>query len=101
MIIYNVTINVAWSIHEEWLQWMKGEQIPAMLATGFFTGFRMVRLLQVDELEGPTYAVQYSANSINEYNLFAEHQLAIQSQKEYDRWGDKMLAFSTIMEVVH
>ena len=101
MIIYNVTINVDWSIHEEWLGWMKGEQIPGMLATGFFTGFRMVRLLQVDELEGPTYAVQYSANSINEYNLFKEQQLALQSQKEHDRWGHKMLAFSTIMEVVH
>ncbi|MEO6649229.1 MAG: DUF4286 family protein [Chitinophagaceae bacterium] len=100
MIIYNVTINVDWSIHEEWLQWVKQDQIPGMLATGHFSGSRILRLLQVDELEGPTYAVQYYADTIDDYNLFIESRSAIQSEKEFSKWGDKTVGFSTIMEVV-
>ena len=33
MIIYNVTINIDASIHDEWLAWIK-EHIPQVLATG-------------------------------------------------------------------
>jgi hypothetical protein len=35
MIIYNLTINIDESIHDEWLLWIK-ELIPQVLATGKF-----------------------------------------------------------------
>lgn len=101
MILYNVTINVDWCIHTDWLQWMKEVNIPDMIETGFFIDCRMLRLLQVDESDGPTYAVQYNAVSIDQYNLFLEKQLGIQVQKEINKWGNKFIFFSTIMEVVH
>ena len=37
MIIYNVTIKVQASIHQEWLVWLKTDHIPAILNTGCFT----------------------------------------------------------------
>jgi hypothetical protein len=100
MILYNVTTKVDWYIHKEWLQWMKEDNIPDMMATGFFIDYRMVRLLQVDETDGPTYAVQYTAHSIDQYNMFLENHLDNQYQKESNKWGNKFISFSTIMEVV-
>ena len=35
MVIYNVTVNIDDSAHDEWLIWIK-EHIPQVLATGKF-----------------------------------------------------------------
>ena len=51
MYIYNVTIQLVWGIHEDWLQWMKTKHIPEVMATGCFTDFRFVRVLEMDETE--------------------------------------------------
>src|SRR5438105_7862776 len=100
MIIYNVTIKVDWSIHDEWLQWMKEEHIPDILATQLFYQHQLVRLLQVDETDGPTYAVQYYAHTIEDYNRYLALQSMLQHQRSLDKWGDKFVAFRTIMEIV-
>lgn len=100
-IIYNVTTQVDKGIAEAWLQWMQSEHIPEILASGCFTGYRMVRLLEVDEAEGPTYAVQYEALSKAAYNLYIEKYAPALRQKGTDRWGDRFIAFRTLMQVVH
>ena len=37
MIIYNVTVSVEESIKADWLNWMKTEHIPEVMACGVFT----------------------------------------------------------------
>src|SRR5665647_2838024 len=98
MILYNVTINLDWSIHDEWLVWMKEVYIPGMMATGMFSGSQFVRLLHVDETEGPTYAIQYYTHSMDHYNLYMERYSALQGREEASKWGNKLVSFSTIME---
>ena len=44
MYIYNVTINVEESVHEEWLDWMKKDHIPDMLNTGKFRNADLIRV---------------------------------------------------------
>ena len=63
MIIYNVTINVDDRSTFNGLKWMQNEHIPAVLSTSLFTGYRMCRLLEVED-EGTTYSIQYSCNSL-------------------------------------
>jgi hypothetical protein len=58
-LIYNVTIKVEATIADEWLRWLQDEHIPDVMATGCFSNYKIVRLLEVDESEGPTYAVQH------------------------------------------
>jgi hypothetical protein len=70
MIIYNVTTKTDWSIHAEWLQWMQEEHIPGILGTGLFQDCRIMRLLEVDETEGPTYAIQYQASGREDYDHY-------------------------------
>jgi hypothetical protein len=100
MIVYNVTKKVDWSIHEDWLLWIKEEHIPRIMATGFFIEYRMLKLLEIDDSDGPTYAVQYYAPSIDYYTRYINAQDGIGYQIETGKWGNKVVSFSTIMEVV-
>jgi len=99
MIIYNVTINVEDSVHFKWLEWMQKEHIPSMLSTGLFSGYRLCRLLDVED-EGSTYSVQYSCNSLEEYRAYKEKHAPKMQKESIDRFKDKFVAFRTLMEVV-
>ena len=101
MIIYNVTTKVHHTIHESWLEWMKNENIPAMLNTGCFTNAVVVRLLEVDDSEGPTYAVQYHAESKGAYNIFIEKYAAAMSKEGIKKWGDLFISYRSVMQVVN
>ncbi|MDB5196626.1 MAG: hypothetical protein JWP88_997 [Flaviaesturariibacter sp.] len=99
-IIYNVTSKVAAVIDRAWVQWMLEEHIPGMLQTGCFTGHKLVRLLEVDDSEGPTYAVQYFAKDLVEYDRYLrEHSEALR-QESLNKWGHQVIAFRSVMEVV-
>lgn len=87
MFIYNVTIKVDWSIHEDWLVWMREEQIPGMLAGDHFFKYQMVRLLEIDEDEGPTYAIQYYAKSKEDYLQFLHTTASVLSENAIKKWG--------------
>ncbi len=50
MIIYNVTINIDESVHDEWLQWMQTKHIKDVLNTGCFTSARLVKVLVAKKL---------------------------------------------------
>lgn len=101
MIIYNVTIKPDWSIHDEWVKWMKEEHIPEMLATQQFYDFRMLRLLEVDDAEGPTYAIQYNAHTLEDYKRYIAEFAPAQRQKGLDKWGNKFIAFRSVMQIVN
>jgi hypothetical protein len=100
MFIYNVTIKPDWSIHKAWLQWMKEEHMPEVVSTGCFTHAQLLRLLETEEEEGPTYAAQYFAESKGDYNRYIELYAAGMRQKVIDKWGDRFIAFRSLMQVV-
>ena len=101
MIIYNVTIKVHESIKQDWLKWLQEEHIPDVINTGCFTHAVILRLMEVDETEGPTYAVQYHAESKGLYNNYIENHAPEMRQKGFDKWGDKFIAFRSVMQVVN
>lgn len=100
MIIYNVTIKTDPSISSAWLQWMKVEHIPEIIATGCFSKATILRLLEIDESEGPTYAVQYFAESKANYNLYIQKYADELRKKALQKWGEKFIAFRSVMQVV-
>lgn len=101
MIVYNVTIKVHESINADWLQWLKEEHIPDVINTGCFTHAVILKLMEVDETEGPTYAIQYHAESKGLYNNYIENHAAQMRQKGYDKWGNQFIAFRSVMQVVN
>ena len=101
MIIYNVTTKIDPSIQSEWLTWLKEEHIPAMMDTRCFTNAVILQLLDLDNTDGPTYAVQYHAESKALYNLYIENFSRTMQQHSLHKWGELIIDFSTVMQVVN
>jgi len=101
MIIYNVTIKVAAPVQEAWLQWLKEEHIPQVVGTGCFSHAVVTRLLEIDDSEGPTYAVQYHAESKALYNKYIEQFAEAMRQRSFDKWGNQFIAFRSVMQIVN
>jgi hypothetical protein len=101
MFIYNVTTLVGWPIHEAWVQWMAQQHIPDVLATGCFVKHQMVRLLDADETEGPTYAVQYFSLTKDDCTRYTELHATRLLGESFKRWGDNFIAFKSLMEVIN
>ena len=100
MLIYNVTVKVDWSIHDEWVKWMLKEHLPEMVNTGCFTNSKLMRLLETDDQGGPTYAAQYFAENKAGYDRYIKDHSTAVRKKYNEKWGDKVIAFRTLMEVV-
>ena len=101
MLIYNVTTKINWRIHEAWVKWMREKHIPDVMNSGCFTETRFVRILEIDESEGPTYAAQFHAESIAEYNRYLEEFAPLLRKDVFTNWGDNCISFRSLMEVVH
>lgn len=101
MFKYNVTIKVHVSIQDDWFKWLQEIHIPEVLATGCFTDAVVCRLLEVDDSEGPTFSVQYSAESKAAYNQYIETFAPTLRQKSFDAWGDRFIAFRSVMQVIN
>lgn len=100
MFIYNVTIKLDEAIHGQWLPWLQQEHIPDVIATGCFTKATILKLLEIDDSEGPTYAIQYFAESKALYNWYIEKFAPEMRQRSFDKWGNQFVAFRSVMQVV-
>jgi hypothetical protein len=100
MIIYNVTIKITDAIHSEWMQWLKEEHIPEVINTGCFTHANILRLLELDDADGPTYAIQYHAESKAMYNLYEERFADAMRKKSFEKWGNNFIAFRSVMHMI-
>ena len=101
MIIYNVTVNIDNSIHDEWLDWMQRVHIPEVMITGLFIENRIYKVLTEDDAEGTTYSIQYVCNSMKEYEQYRDiFLLGIAGEALTKSYKDKFVAFRTLLEVV-
>ncbi|MFV0606182.1 MAG: DUF4286 family protein [Niabella sp.] len=100
-IIYNVTTKVTHAVHKDWLAWLKQTHIPQIINTGCFSKAVILKLIQVDETDGVTYAVQYYAATTAAYNTYEARFAAEIEQHVFDKWGGQTLFFATLMEVVN
>lgn len=101
MIIYNVTVKTDHSIARAWLAWLKEEHIPEVISTGCFTHATVLHLLEVDESDGITYAVQYHSENKELYDRYISEFAGEMRRRATEKWGDKFIAFRSVMEVVH
>lgn len=97
MIIYNVTLNIENSIHDEWLEWIK-QHIPKVLATGLFLKATFTKVLVEESIEGLTYSIQYLAHSKEALESYHKQYAADIQAEGLQKFGDKMLAFRTELE---
>lgn len=100
MLIYNVTVKVDKGIAADWLWWMRNEHIPEIMATGCFTRHQIVQLLEQDDSEGPTYAIQYHSPDQDHYERYIEEFADALRLKSLQKWGEGVMAFRSLMRIV-
>ena len=101
MVLYNVTINIDDDVEQDWIEWMKATHIPEVMATGFFTEYRMMRMLSESPDEtGKTYAIQYIAENLAQVETYLETAAPKLQKQSIIRYGTKMAAFRTVLEEV-
>lgn len=98
MYIYNVTINIEESVHEEWLLWIQ-DHIQEVLNTGRFVSAKMTQVL-VEEEMGITYSVQYTANTREDLDDYYRIDAPKLQSDGIKKFADKMVAFRTELKVV-
>jgi hypothetical protein len=101
MFIYNITTKVTWPIHEAWVKWMKEIHIPDIMSSSCFTGNRFMRLLETDEEEGPTYAIQFFAEDKAQYERYIELFAPALRSSSLEKWANDSISFRSLMEVVN
>ena len=100
-IIYNVTVKLEKDIANEWLNWLIQEHAPQIIATNCFKKFTVLHLLEHDDEESTSYAVQYFAATITDYKTYISRFSDHFRKQSNDKWQNKLVAFRTIMEVVY
>ncbi|TYP99758.1 uncharacterized protein DUF4286 [Tenacibaculum adriaticum] len=99
MYIYNVTINIDESVHDEWLVWIQ-EHIPEVLATGRFISAKMTQVLVEEEMGGVTYSIQYTAKTREDLDDYYKHNADKLRSDAMMKFADKMVAFRTELRVI-
>lgn len=100
MYIYNVTLSIDKSIHDEWLQWIHSH-IPEVLATGKFSSAKLTQVLIEEEMEGLTYSIQYSAKTREDLDAYYKEDADRLRNGGMQKFADKMLAFRTELKIVN
>ena len=100
MILYNVTVSVDKSAESEWLDWMKNEHIPEVLATNLFNEHKLLKILQQQEGDSQTYAIRYFLSSMADFETYESSYAATLRSKSQKAFGDKCVAFRTLLQVV-
>ena len=99
MIIYNVTVSVEESIRTDWLNWMKTEHIPEVMASEAFTKAQINRVI-VQGDSNHTFAIAYTCPSMKDLHQYQIKFADELQQKHVERYSEKAVAFRTIMEVI-
>lgn len=85
----------------EWLEWMKKIHIPEVMATGCFLSFRILKVLtSAPDDEGVNYSIQYDADSMEDYERYRDQFAPAMQLQTRERYGDRVLAFRTLLEVI-
>ena len=100
MYIYNVTLSIDKSIHDEWLKWIHNH-IPEVLATGKFISAKLTQVLIEEEMDGVTYSVQYTAKSREDLDSYYKEDANRLQADGMRRFADKVLAFRTELKIVN
>lgn len=99
MTIYSVTIAIEASIEPEWIEWMKSVHVPDVLKTGCFSECRINKVLGA-ETDEPTYVLQYSCQSIGEYQRYRDNFAPALQKDHADRFGGRFRASRQLLEEI-
>jgi hypothetical protein len=100
-IVYQVTVQIDATVHDDWLQWMQQHHIPHVLRTGCFTGMRLYRHINNPQGKAAiTYSLQYTCRSLSDYEIYRERFAEGLQQEHRQRYEGKFTASRTLLQKV-
>ena len=99
MINYNITVSVGDDITADWLDWMQKEHIPDVISSGVFIKAHLSKLINPKDSDN-TFAITYTCSSMKDLHYYQVYFAADLQKKHDTRYGDKVVAFRTIMEII-
>jgi hypothetical protein len=100
MYIYNVTINIDATAHDEWLNWIESH-ITEVLNTGKFTSAKLTEVLVEEEMGGKTYSIQYATKTREDLDNYYKFDAPNLRSEGLNKFADKMLTFRTELKIVN
>ncbi|MFD1140682.1 DUF4286 family protein [Larkinella insperata] len=100
MILYNLTVNIDKGVEREWLKWMRGEHIPAVMATGLPQEYKVLHLLTEIDNNGATYTFQYTFSSKLDFFRFQKYHSDELLGQIQQRYGNQHVTFQSLLEEV-
>lgn len=101
MIILNTTFLVHKTIESQFIDWVHQTYLPTAQQSGIFTDPVFSRVLLETDPEGTSYAIQLQAKSHTDATQWHESEAALLKNALAQKWGEKVLHFSTFMEILN
>jgi hypothetical protein len=90
-------MNVEENIKGEWLSWMRNDYIPQVMSCGIFYHAQINRVIAKDDSDY-TFTIAYKCHTMRDLHQYQVKFADQFNQKHLERYGNKVLTFSTIME---
>jgi hypothetical protein len=99
MYLYNITCRVENKIFESWQSWVLENKIPALMASGFFSGYRFCALLGEELTDARTFALQFHCDSREALQKFQNGAKGEFLEQQSSLFGEDVLTFSSLLQI--
>ena len=100
MIILNTTFIIHAPLEGEFIKWVREVYLPSAQASGIFGTPTLARVLTRIEPDTESIAVQLPADNQNDASRWHDETAALLRDDLHARWGERMMFFTTFMEVI-
>lgn len=100
MILLNTTFVLHTPLEAEFLDWVKNVYLVSAASAGVFGTPVVARVLTRIEPDTESIAVQLPADDMNAAQRWHDETAAILRDDVHSRWGERMMFFTTYMEVI-
>ena len=98
MILYNTTFVVEEIVHDDWFSWLKEEHINDYMKSNCFIGARLGKITSHVEPGVVSYSLQLFVKDELTLDQFKNNFLSDLKQKSLQKYGTKVLGFSSEMD---
>ena len=100
MVLLNTTFHVHTSVNDLFIDWVKTTYIPTAMNSGLFSAPLFTRIMMQVDPEAVSYAVQLQAPTHKEAETWHDSIAAQLKDDLARRWGERVLHFSTYMDII-
>jgi hypothetical protein len=100
MLIFNTTLHLDDSVHEECLLYLKESYIPRSLSNGLLQEPSLMRIQSLHSDSGISYALQFKVKDKGALNKWIEEAGGKLQQELAAKFGNKVAGFVTLMEEI-